>query len=132
MERKHVVVAVAASVLALVVAGPAGAAEDEGRFAKDFGLGVGSVGANLLYMPVKVVYGLLGGITGGMAYGLTGGNAQIASAVWKPSMGGTYVVTPTHLRGEAPICFSGTSDCGEPTRTASASRSAGGDPDKAW
>lgn len=119
-----VVAIVAATMLACAT--PARA--EEGSFAKDFGLGVGAVFVNALYMPAKFVYGVLGSITGGFAYCLTGGNTSVANSIWKPSMGGTYVVTPTHLRGEAPICFSGTSDCGSSTGTAPS----GDDGKKAW
>jgi hypothetical protein len=61
-------------------------------------------------MPTKVVYATLGGLTGGFAFVLTGGRMDTANAVWVPSMGGTYVVTPDMLRGEDPIYFSGTAD----------------------
>jgi hypothetical protein len=84
------------------------AAEEEHRFATDFGLGVGAIFTNLLYMPTKFVYSTLGGITGGFAYVLTGLRMDIAKAIWVPSMGGTYVVTPSMLKGEDTIYFSGT------------------------
>lgn len=106
--RKRTIVA--ALVISLVVGmtpGPA-AAGDENRFATDFGLGVGAFFTNLVYMPVKFVYATLGGITGGFAYVLTGFNYDIAKGIWVPSTGGDYVVTPTMLRGDEPIYFSGT------------------------
>ena len=59
-------------------------------------------------MPAKLVYATLGGITGGLAFALTGGDSQTAETVWVTSMGGTYVVTPGMLRGEEEIAFSGT------------------------
>ena len=83
-------------------------AEEEHRFATDFGLGVGAIFTNLFYMPTKFVYSTLGGITGGFAYVLTGLRLDIAKNIWVPSMGGTYVVTPSMLKGEDPIYFSGT------------------------
>jgi len=61
------------------------------------------------YIPVKLVYALLGGLTGALAYGLTGGNYGIAQSIWTPSLGGTYVVTPPMLRGDEAIYFSGES-----------------------
>jgi hypothetical protein len=78
------------------------------QFATDFGVGVGAVFTNIFYMPVKFVYATLGGITGGFAYVLTGLRLDIAKGIWVPSMGGTYVVTPSMLKGEDPIYFSGT------------------------
>jgi hypothetical protein len=101
---------VAAGALAAMLGGvvrPASAAE---QYVNDFGIGVGTVFTNVLYMPVKVVYATLGAITGGFAFVLTGGRMETASAIWVPAMGGTYVISPNMLRGEDPIYFSGTTD----------------------
>jgi|SRR5215468_576290 len=75
----------------------------------DAGYGVLAVLTNILYMPVKVVYAGLGGLTGSLAYLLTVGNLDAAQAVWNPSLGGDYIVTPSMLRGEEPILFNGPS-----------------------
>lgn len=102
---------VAAAVLAATLAAsarPVVAAEDENRFATDFGFGVAAFFTNLVYMPTKFVYATLGGITGGFAYVLTGFNYELARGIWVPSTGGDYVVTPAMLKGEDPIYFSGT------------------------
>ena len=96
---------------------PACAEEKEGNFATDFGIGVGAVFTNIVYMPAKFVYATLGGITGGFAYVLTGLRLDLAKGIWVPSMGGTYVVTPSMLKGEDRIYFSGV------TQPQSASRS---------
>ncbi len=103
-----VVGAVVLTAMLLVAVRPVMAEEDDHRFATDFGVGVGAVFTNLLYMPTKFVYATLGGITGGFAYLLTGLRMDIAKGIWVPSMGGTYVVTPSMLKGEDPIYFSGT------------------------
>lgn len=105
--RTVVVAAVLAATLVVTVR-PVSAEEDDHRFATDFGVGVGAVFTNILYMPTKFVYATLGGITGGLAYVLTGLRLDIAKGIWVPSMGGTYVVTPAMLKGEDPIYFSGT------------------------
>ena len=105
LGRMRLLAAVVVLVATLgAAARPAAAAEE---YVNDFGIGLGAVVVDLLYMPVKVVYATLGGITGGFAFMLTGGRMDIARAVWTPSMGGTYVVTPSMLRGEDPIYFSG-------------------------
>lgn len=83
-------------------------ADDDNRFATDFGLGVGAFFTNLVYMPVKFTYATLGAITGGFAYVLTGFNTNVGKSVWIPSTGGDYVITPAMLKGEDPIYFSGT------------------------
>ncbi len=75
-------------------------------YTEDAGMGTATVGANLLYVPAKLVYATLGGITGGFAYVLTGANYEVAERVWTPSLGGNYVVTPDHLRGSQPLYFS--------------------------
>ena len=109
-QKRRWTVVVAAMLTVVLVASTVrvAAAEDEHHFATDLGLGVGAIFTNLLYMPVKFVYSTLGGITGGFAYVLTGFRTDIAKAIWVPSMGGTYVVTPAMLEGEDPIHFSGT------------------------
>ena len=107
--RKLVVAALLALVL-VMGATRARAEEEEHRYASDFGVGIGAVFTNLLYMPVKFVYATLGGVTGSLAYVLTGLNMDIAKSVWVPSLGGTYVVTPSMLKGEDRIYFSGTTE----------------------
>ena len=108
LGRKRTIVAAVVLSVALGMTGPVAAAEDEHRYATDFGLGVGAFFTNLVYMPVKFVYATVGGITGGFAYVLTGFNYGVAKSIWVPSTGGDYVVTPSMLRGDQPIYFSGT------------------------
>jgi len=64
--------------------------------------------SNVVYMPAKLCYATLGGLTGGLAFALTAGDLQTAETVWVTTMGGTYVVTPGMLQGQEPIAFSGT------------------------
>ncbi|HKD66791.1 MAG TPA: hypothetical protein VKB84_08125 [Candidatus Binataceae bacterium] len=74
---------------------------------KGAGIGAATLLANVGYIPAKTVYAILGGITGGAGYALTGGNQQTANAIWRSSLGGDYVLTPEMLRGQAPVHFSG-------------------------
>lgn len=101
MIKKGILIAVVAGLL---TAAPARA---EKTYVSDWGMGTASVFVNLLYMPAKFVYAGLGGITGGVAYLLTGFNFEVADRVWAPSLGGNYVVTPAHLRNEEMLYFSG-------------------------
>ena len=71
------------------------------------GYGTGSLLTNILYIPAKLVYAILGGLVGGGAWVLTGGNGQTADTIWRSSLGGDYVVTPDMLAGKEPIHFSG-------------------------
>src|SRR5216684_1706584 len=81
----------------------------EGHYGNDAGYGFLSVIANVFYMPAKLVYAIVGGVTGGLAYVCTVGNFETAQSVWSPSLGGTYVITPAMLRSDEPILFSGVS-----------------------
>jgi hypothetical protein len=102
--RKWILVAVVAATL---VGSNARLARADGDYASDAGIGIGCVFINLLYMPAKFTYAALGGLTGGVAYLLTGLNYDIADRIWAPSLGGNYVVTPAHLRNEQTLYFSG-------------------------
>jgi hypothetical protein len=92
------------------------------------GYGVGALFANVLYIPAKLVYALLGGIVGGGTYLITAGNMQAANTVWRSSLGGDYVVTPQMLAGQQPINFSGPTDT-PPTSASPATVSSGTSPD---
>ena len=63
--------------------------------------------SNLLYVPAKLVYASLGGLTGGLALGLTGGDLNTAEAIWEPSLKGDYFLTPGMIQGQEPISFAG-------------------------
>jgi len=100
--RGLVAALVLASTLALAVP-----RAEAGDYLKDAGYGTACVFVNLLYMPAKFMYASLGGLTGGVAYLLTGLNYEVADRIWAPSLGGNYVVTPAHLRNEQTLYFSG-------------------------
>lgn len=95
--------ATAALAATLTTAAPARAG-----FLEDAGWGSLTVLTNVVYMPAKMVYSAVGGLTGGLAYALTVGDLKTAETVWVTAMGGTYVVTPRMLQGEEPISFAGT------------------------
>lgn len=81
------------------------AAPARAGYLEDAGWGSLSAITNLGYIPAKLAYAVLGGVTGGLAYGLTLGDLDTAQNIWTTSMGGTYVLTPRNLRGEDPIAF---------------------------
>ena len=74
---------------------------------EELGYGVGSILANVFYMPAKITYAGLGLLTGGLGYVLTGGRGDVANNIIYPSVRGNYVVTPSHLKGTEPIYFVG-------------------------
>ena len=81
---------------------------------KGVGIGAGTVAGNVFYIPAKLVYGILGGISGGAGYALTGGNEQVANTIWRSSLGGDYVLTPDMITGKQPVHFSGPTQTAQP------------------
>ena len=81
--------------------------EEEDQTGRDFGYGVSSVLASVIYSPLKVTYAGLGLMTGGMGFVLTGGRGDVANNIIYPAIQGHYVITPDHLRGSEPIIFIG-------------------------
>jgi hypothetical protein len=63
--------------------------------------------SNLVYVPAKLAYAGLGGLTGGLALGLTGGDLNTAEAIWEPSLRGDYFLTTGMIQGQDPISFAG-------------------------
>jgi hypothetical protein len=104
----------------VLVAGVASAQPARAGFLEDAGWGGLTVLTNVLYMPAKIVYATVGGITGGFAYAVTVGDLDTAEKVWTMSMGGTYVITPGMLQGAETIAFTG------PTGPASATADTNG------
>src|SRR5215831_9636406 len=103
-----------AALSVTLAAAPAGAT----TYLGDAGWGVAATLANIGYMPVKLVYATLGGLTGGLAWACTAGDSQVASRVWQASLGGTYVITPSVLKGDSGVAFTGT-DAADGTTAAS-------------
>ncbi|TMA44873.1 MAG: hypothetical protein E6J81_13815 [Deltaproteobacteria bacterium] len=97
-----------AVVAVVFVAGFAAARPAQAGYLEDAGWGSLTVLSNVVYMPAKIVYATLGGLTGGLAFALTAGDLQTAETVWVATMAGTYVITPRMLQGEDPIAFAGT------------------------
>jgi len=112
--RKRTTLRVASMVAALAVCGLVAAgtswADDVGRAKNDAGLGLATVVANIFYVPVKVGYATIGGVTGGLGYALTGGNRQAAERIWVSSFGGDYILTREMVRGRERINFAGSQD----------------------
>lgn len=101
-------VTVAASPLYAQSAGPAPANQPaEQSVGEEAGYGVGSVLANLFYIPAKVTYAGLGLMTGGLGFVFSGGRADVANNIIYPAVRGNYVVTPSNLKGTEPLYFVG-------------------------
>jgi hypothetical protein len=74
---------------------------------------------NIVYFPAKVIYAAGGTLAGGLSWIFSGGNEEVAMGVIEPAVGGDYVITPTHLRGDRQLVFVGGS--GDSSRLAAVS-----------
>jgi hypothetical protein len=95
----------AAAVFAGALGAPQAARAED--FGENAGWGVLAVLSNIGYMPAKFVYATFGGLTGAFAYAVTLGDYEVSRNIWNASLGGTYVLTPSMMRGEDPIVFVG-------------------------
>jgi hypothetical protein len=68
---------------------------------------VGTVLANVVYVPAKAVFAGAGAATSGVTYLVTLGNTNTSRQVWNASVGGNYVVTPSMVEGHDHIHFVG-------------------------
>lgn len=62
------------------------------------------------YCVGKSAFAVAGSVVGGLGYAFSGGNTETAQSIWTKSVYGTYVLRPSHLRGEEPIHFLGEAD----------------------
>lgn len=62
--------------------------------------GLGSFFLTVPYGGIKMAVAVLGALAGGMGF------------LWGPSLGGDYVVTPEHIRGEKDLHFFGKGPAG--------------------
>jgi hypothetical protein len=94
------------------------------------GYGAAALFGNVLYIPAKLVYAILGGLVGGGTWLITAGNTQAANTVWRSALGGDYVLTPQMVAGQQPINFSGPTETppAAPAATADASANGGVQP----
>ncbi len=69
----------------------------------------GTVLANVLYVPAKVVFAAGGAAASGVTYIVTLGRPEPTRTIWATSTGGDYVMTPGMIEGREPIHFAATS-----------------------
>lgn len=97
-----------ACAVALLIAcgGNSAIAEDSGT---PSGAGLQAVSwlASVPYGAAKVLYAVSGGVVGSLAWVMTGGNTDVAKAIWSPTMTGHYIVQPQNLTGDQPLRFVG-------------------------
>jgi hypothetical protein len=68
---------------------------------------VGTVLANVVYFPAKVLFAGGGAVVSGVSYVATLGRPQPTDEIWDASVKGNYVVTPRMIEGKAPVHFVG-------------------------
>jgi hypothetical protein len=113
---RRVVVPIA--LMALLAAATPAAAGGSSTARSEAGMGIASVFANLFYVPMKLGYAAIGGLTGGLGWVVSGGKREVADRIWVASIGGDYVLTREMLAGKESIHFIGTTD-GSSDRTVS-------------
>lgn len=104
-----------ASACALVLAGIAGPAradqdpnaESNTEAVADAGIKSAAALSSIVYAPVKVAYAAGGSIVAGLAWVVSGGDAEVAKPILDASTRGDYVITPEQIKGERSIEFVG-------------------------
>ena len=69
----------------------------------EFAKGVAAPVLSVVYFPVKLAVGITGGLLGGISGWATGGNERAAEGIWRPTVGGSYFITPEVLDGKKPF-----------------------------
>ena len=84
----------------LLAAAPAPAESRLVHIAREAGLGLGAAACTALYAPLKTFIGGSGIIVAASAWALTGGQRDPAMTIAERTLGGDWIVTQQHLRGE--------------------------------
>jgi hypothetical protein len=67
----------------------------------------GTVLANVVYVPTKVLFAGLGAAASGASYLVTFGRSQPTKSIWNASVKGNYVLTPRMIEGRQAVHFVG-------------------------
>lgn len=62
-------------------------------------IAVGVTAGNMWFVPIKAISALWGLATGGLAYVVFGGDADMARQIWEDTTQGPYLITPEVARG---------------------------------
>jgi hypothetical protein len=101
---RHVAVGLLGLVLLGAFVAPAHA-ESRDSTAQEVTYGAGSFFGTLLYAPAKTSFCVLGAVTSALT--LPFGGPQTAGKVASTACGGTWVITPSTLKGKEPVRFLG-------------------------
>lgn len=92
---------------ALTLAPVAARADEEKSLAYIGIVGVGSVICTLVYSPIKVAYAATGLVVSGLAWMWTMGDTNVSGQIYTNTIGGDYVLMPSHLEGRQDLHFIG-------------------------
>jgi hypothetical protein len=98
---------IALALAAVLALAPSPARAEEGSLAYEGALGLGAAVCTLVYSPIKLTYAVGGLVVSGLAWLWTGGDSSVLDPIYTASIGGDYVVTPSHLDGSRPLEFVG-------------------------
>ena len=98
---------VAAVALLIALGGNTAIAADDSGSASGAGLQAASWLATVPYGAAKILYAVSGGVVGSLAWVMTGGNTEIAKAIFTPTMTGHYIVQPQNLTGDRALPYVG-------------------------
>ena len=107
---RNVTIVTVTVVTLLIAMNTALALADDSQSPSGAGLQAASWLATVPYGAAKVLYAVSGGVVGSLAWVMTGGNTDVAKAIWSPSMTGHCIVQPQNLTGDRPLRFVGGSD----------------------
>ena len=71
------------------------------------GAGAGAALASLVYVPLKLAYAAGGLVIAGLAWAWTAGDTNVSGPIYRSSVGGDYVITPSQVSREEPVSFAG-------------------------
>lgn len=82
-------------------------APSTGQESDEIGVQVAAWALTVPYIIAKGAFALGGAIVGALSYVFSGLSFDAANAVWTPSLNGTYIIRPAHLRGDEAVRFVG-------------------------
>jgi hypothetical protein len=80
----------------------------------DAAIGAGAAVCSLVYSPTKLAFAGLGTVVSGLAFLMTGFDADVARPIFYSAVRGDYVITPAHLEGRRGVEFVGRDPRDEP------------------
>lgn len=106
-RTRFAALALAGALLLHPLAADSASAQAGHNAANQLATGFGCYLINPVYGAFKLATAFTGLFVGSLTWVFTGGDVATARKVWNPTMKGTYVISPEHLRGQRSIDFLG-------------------------